>query len=367
MEKHHILICDDHAARRDAAARLLGDLASGVTAVATFNRALRALQDGQDIRVLVAGTVAFSEGAFPALVRVKAADPSLSVIGLLKPAGIDRGIALLREGPCDQLVAPDDFIGLYAAVRSELAKGDLAAENGALLKGLRKLKSEQARHLKKARDLEEVYDATVENLMTALDLRDVETFGHSRTVAKYSQVLAQLMGIEDRDRLNNIRIGALLHDIGKIAIPDAILHKPGALSEKEWEKIRLHPTLGYGLIKEIKLVPEVGNIILFHHERYDGSGYPQGLSRDAIPFEARIFALADALDAITAPRPYRRAQSFQAAKKEINSHIGSQFDPETMDGFNALKSENWERIRFETTSLLPNFGEFGELIKTAGK
>jgi len=367
MEKHHILICDDHAARRDAAARLLGDLASGVTAVATFNRALRALQDGQDIRVLVAGTVAFSEGAFPALVRVKAADPSLSVIGLLKPAGIDRGIALLREGPCDQLVAPDDFIGLYAAVRSELAKGDLAAENGALLKGLRKLKSEQARHLKKARDLEEVYDATVENLMTALDLRDVETFGHSRTVAKYSQVLAQLMGIEDRDRLNNIRIGALLHDIGKIAIPDAILHKPGALSEKEWEKIRLHPTLGYGLIKEIKLVPEVGNIILFHHERYDGSGYPQGLSRDAIPFEARIFALADALDAITAPRPYRRAQSFQAAKKEINSHIGSQFDPETMDGFNALKPENWERIRFETTSLLPNFGEFGELIKTAGK
>jgi HD-GYP domain-containing protein (c-di-GMP phosphodiesterase class II) len=111
----------------------------------------------------------------------------------------------------------------------------------------------------------------------------------------------------------------------------------------------------------------VGNIILFHHEHYDGSGYPQGLSRDAIPFEARIFALADALDAITAPRPYRRAQSFPDAKKEISSHAGAQFDPKTVDAFNALKPEKWERIRFETTSLLPNFAEFAELIRTSGK
>ena len=367
MGKHHILICDDHSARRAAAARRLADLASGVTAVPTFNRALRALRDGKDIRVLVAGTVAFSGTTLPALVRVKAADPDLAVIGLHKPAGVEQGIALLRDGPCDQMVDPEDFIGLYAAVRSELAKADLAAENGVLLRDLRRLKSEQARHLKRARDLEEVYDTTVENLMTALDLRDVETFGHSRTVAKYSQVLAQLLGIEDRNRLNNIRIGALLHDIGKIAIPDSILHKPGALSEKEWAKVRLHPVLGYGLIKEIKLVREVGNIILFHHEHYDGSGYPQGLSGDAIPFEARVFALADALDAITAPRPYRRAQSFLAAKKEIDAHAGSQFDPRTVHAFDALKPEKWERIRFETTSLLPNFGEFAEMIRTAGK
>ena len=367
MGKHHLLICCDNPARRAEAVRLLADLASGITAVDSFDRALRAVRDGNDVRVLIAGAIALDRTALPVLVRLKAATPGLSVIGLRKSADAGQEIALLRDGPCDHLAAPGDLAGLYAAVRSELVKGDLVAENATLLKDLRKLKSEQARHLKKARDIGEVYDTTVENLMTALDLRDVETFGHSRTVAKYSQVLARLLGIEDQDVLNNIRIGALLHDIGKIAIPDAILHKPGELSEEEWKKIRLHPTLGYGLIKEIKLAREVGHIILFHHEHYGGGGYPQGLRREAIPFEARIFALADALDAITASRPYRRAQSFQAAKKEIEAHAGSQFDPKTVDAFNALKPEKWERIRSETTSLLPHFNEFAELIKTAGK
>ena len=180
-------------------------------------------------------------------------------------------------------------------------------------------------------------------------------------MAKYSQVLAQLLGITEKEKLDNIRKGALLHDIGKIAIPDSILKKPGPLSGEEWEKIRLHPALGYGLIKEIKLVEEVGNIILFHHEHYDGSGYPKHLSSGDIPMEARIFAVADALDAITSHRPYRKQNSYVHAQKEIKDHSGSQFDPRVVTAFQSIPLEKWEKIRFETTRLLPSFGEMLEL------
>jgi putative nucleotidyltransferase with HDIG domain len=367
MSKPRILICDENAGRRAETARVLAGLSPRVVVVASLDGALREIRDDGDIRVLVAGPTALDAAALPVLGRLKAAAPGLSIVGLLKSPGIERGLSLVREGPCDHVVAPGDLAGLHAAVRSELAKRALLDENAALLKDLRELRAERARNLKRARELAEIYDTTVENLMTALDLRDVETFGHSRTVAKYSQVLAQLLGIEDRERLNHIRIGALLHDIGKIAIPDAILHKPAALAPEEWDKIRLHPSLGYGLIKEIKLVREIGDIILFHHERYDGSGYPRGLKGEEIPFAARIFGLADALDAITAPRPYRSAQSFQAARREINAHAGTQFDPGAVDAFNALRPEKWERIRFETTSLLPNFEEFAGLIRPPAK
>jgi HD-GYP domain-containing protein (c-di-GMP phosphodiesterase class II) len=182
-------------------------------------------------------------------------------------------------------------------------------------------------------------------------------------VAKYTQVLATLIGLTDPDELDCLRRGALLHDIGKIAIPDAILKKPGALTEAEWEKIRLHPALGYGLIKEIKLVRVVGDVILHHHEHFDGSGYPHGLKGDRIPLEARLFALADALDAITAHRPYRRARDFRAAQKEIAHHAGTQFDPRLVDAFLRLKPEKWEKIKFETTSFLPSIEEFSALAR----
>jgi putative nucleotidyltransferase with HDIG domain len=189
----------------------------------------------------------------------------------------------------------------------------------------------------------------------------VETYGHSQTVAKYSQVLAGLLGIRDEKVLDNIRKGALLHDVGKIAIPDSILKKPGRLSDQEWIKIRRHPALGYGLVKEIKLVKEAGNIILCHHERFDGTGYPEGLRREEIPLEARVFALADALDAITSHRPYRRERDFAAARDEILSHRGTQFDPKIVEAFGRLPLERWERIRYETTRLLPSIIDYHKL------
>jgi putative nucleotidyltransferase with HDIG domain len=293
--------------------------------------------------------------------KIRKIDGPLPVIALSKPAESLSLIGLLHKGVIDQIASPDNPAGVYSAIRSALAQRQISLENEAYQTDLMKLKKEHSRDIRKALELEEIYDTTLENLMTALDLRDVETFGHSQTVAKYSQVLAGLLGIHDKKTLDNIRKGALLHDVGKIAIPDSILKKPGRLTPQEWEKIRLHPSLGYGLVKEIKLVKEAGNIILHHHEKYDGTGYPEGLKESEIPVVARIFALADALDAITSHRPYRQERDFRTAKDEIQEHVGTQFDPDVFDAFEELPLDKWEKIRFETTRLLPGFIDYHRL------
>lgn len=238
--------------------------------------------------------------------------------------------------------------GIDVDARTSLPEAPDASE-------MRRMKKELARHLRKARELEEAYDTTLENFMAALDLRDVETYGHSKTVARYSHVLAEAAGISDPEALDSIRKGALLHDAGKMAIPDSILKKPGPLAPKEWEIIRRHPALGYGLVRDVKLVREVGAIILCHHEHYDGSGYPKGLKGKAIPVEARIFAVADTLDAVTSHRPYRAPRDFKAARRELQKNAGRQFDPEVVDVFCGMDLAVWEKIRFETTRLMPPF------------
>jgi len=241
---------------------------------------------------------------------------------------------------------PGLAIGLSALVDA------LQGEKGSK-ENLRRLKKEFNLLLRKSRELEEAHDTTLENFMAALDLRDVETYGHSKTVARYSHVLAEAVGIRDPRALESIRKGALLHDAGKMAIPDSVLKKPGPLSSKEWEAIRRHPALGYGLVRDVKLVREVGNIILYHHEKYDGTGYPKGLKGDAIPLEARVFAVADALDAVTSHRPYRAPRDFRVARRELVENAGKQFDPKVVDVFCGMDLAVWEKIRFETTRLLP--------------
>jgi putative nucleotidyltransferase with HDIG domain len=297
------------------------------------------------------------------LQALKRAFPQLTVMVLTPPLPANHYVACLQSGLIDYICSRNNLPSIFSAVRAELARRQLQQDNEFYLKNLTRLKLEHSRHIRKMLELEEIYDTTVENLMTALDLRDVETFGHSQTVSKYCQVLARLLGINQQTRLDNIRKGSLLHDIGKIAIPDSILKKPGQLTPEEWAKIKLHPSLGFGLIKEMKMLAEVGHIILYHHEKYDGSGYPRGLKREEIPLESRIFALADALDAITSHRPYRAERDLQTARAEIQKHAGSHFDPQVVEAFCSIDIEKWERIRFETTKLIPVFEEYQPLLK----
>jgi len=362
MDRSTIYIIDEDGRRKDRAAQFLAGLAFDVKTLGTLVELISQGTVVEEPGVSVVSLLDLSADQTGLLRRAKKALPEMSLIGLFRPEDYDAGITLLRNGLIDQIAVPDNWGSLYSAINAELIKKKLSRESAAYNQHLRRLRLERSRNSRKALELEEIYTATLENLMTALDMRDVETFGHSITVAKYCQALAQLIGIKDPAALDNIRKGALLHDIGKIAIPDAILKKPNRLSAAEWQKIKLHPVLGYGLIKEIKLVKEVGHVILYHHERYDGSGYPEGLKKEAIPLEARMFALADALDAITSHRPYRKERDFKTAKKEIQDNRRSQFDPGVVDAFCSVGLEKWEKIRYETTKVLPNLESFSQLL-----
>ncbi len=360
MTAARVLIVNIDPAKKRSLFAVLDELQYQVSAFDAVTGLLYQTRPG-DQAVAVIRLPSPPEEALSQLWRVRKLNPWLPIVALLKPESAAAGISFLRDDLVDQVACPDNAAAVFSAIRSALAVRRLLTTKAASFRHLKELKTEHSRNRRRAAELEESYNATLENLMTALDLRDVETFGHSLTVAKYSCALAEIMGITDAKTLDNIRKGALLHDIGKIAIPDSILKKPGRLTPTEWEKVKLHPILGYGLIKEIKLLREVGNIILCHHERYDGTGYPKGLSGESIPREARIFALADALDAITSHRPYRKERDFRAARKDIQSNRGRQFDPAVVDAFCTMRPEEWERIRYETTKLLPALETFTEL------
>ncbi|MBM3284452.1 MAG: HD domain-containing protein [Candidatus Aminicenantes bacterium] len=365
MTVARVFIADRDRKRGESLAGFLASLdiqAAVIDSLQGFGSGTAADESLSGPALVILSLDSFGEECLSELSRLKKIRPRLSLILLSRARRTDLGVSLLRKGLIDQFASPDDLASVYSAVKSELAKRELAEENSRHARELRRLELEQSKNRRKAAELEEIHNATLENLMTALDLRDVETFGHSLTVAKYSQALARILGIRNGTAVENIRKGALLHDIGKIAIPDVILKKPTRLSAAEWEKIKLHPVLGHGLIKEIKLVREIGNIILYHHERYDGKGYPRGLKKEAIPLEARIFAVADALDAITSYRPYRRERDFKAARKGIQENRASQFDPQVVDAFCSVRLEEWERIRYETTKILPALENFSELF-----
>ncbi|NOR52980.1 MAG: HD domain-containing protein [Candidatus Aminicenantes bacterium] len=180
-----------------------------------------------------------------------------------------------------------------------------------------------------------------------------DTVGHSQLVARYTIFLAKTVGIEDKNSLINIERGALLHDIGKIGIPEFILRKAGSLTEIEREIVQEHPFLGYGMIEEFDFLKEAAQIVLFHHESYSGDGYPFGLRGEEIPLEARIFALADTLDAITSDRTYREGRSFDEAYREIEKNQGSQFDPLIVEVLLSIPKEEWQNIKAETKIILP--------------
>lgn len=191
-------------------------------------------------------------------------------------------------------------------------------------------------------------NALAEALAAALDTREHETGEHSKRVACHTLVLARRF-IRDAERLRQIYWGALLHDLGKIGIPDAVLLKPGPLNADEQALMRLHPEKGYAILKGVPYMREAAEIVLAHEERFDGSGYPRGLAGTAIPFGARLFAVIDTLDAMASDRPYRRGLPFDAAKAEITRLAGAQFDPAAVDAFLAEEQVLREMVELKCT------------------
>src|SRR6267378_5336065 len=183
--------------------------------------------------------------------------------------------------------------------------------------------------------------ATVNVLAATLKIRDVETQGHSERVARFSELLGRELGL-NRTQMKSLEYGALLHDIGKIGVPDAILRKPGPLTTEEWARMREHPLLGLRILSGVGFLESAALVVVQHHERWDGRGYPYGLSGTAIDRNARIFAVADAFDAMISDRVYRAGRPFAEASEELRRGAGQQFDPEVIECFTGIPQREWE-------------------------
>lgn len=194
-----------------------------------------------------------------------------------------------------------------------------------------------------ARELEVSYDSTLKVLVAALDTKDASSQGHSERVSQLAVSLAKEVGVED-DKLLDIERGSLLHDVGKIGVPDTVLAKPDTLDEGEWAAMQKHPLLAGLMVSKVGFLEGAMPILLYHHERFDGTGYPFGLEGEAIPLEARIFAVVDAYQAMTSDRPYRKAMSDREALAEIERSSGAQFDPEIVDAFRKLMARTTPRV-----------------------
>lgn len=232
-----------------------------------------------------------------------------------------------------------------ARLRAELALREREAEERAheLRRYAEQLRRASEREHLRALELRASYEATVRALADAVEARDAYTGKHAERVAAYGLALARACGMPVDEP--HIEFGFLLHDIGKVAISDSILHKPGTLTAPEIDVMRRHPVIGDEIVSGIDFLSEARHVVRSHHERWDGTGYPDRLARDEIPLSARVFAVADTFDALTSDRPYRSASTITAARAVIAQGAGTQFDPDVAAAFAALEDDALEEIR----------------------
>ncbi|HST23439.1 MAG TPA: HD domain-containing phosphohydrolase [Blastocatellia bacterium] len=265
---------------------------------------------------------------------------------------IQSAIEALRRGAYDYVTKPFNLEDVETAVRRALRHHSLLKANRQYEQHLQNLVNQGSKDLSAVNGnlnltLEKLslnYRATLQALAMALEARDVETRGHSERVVAYCIRLGQHLGLTDND-LITLEHGALLHDIGKIGVPDAILLKQGALTEEEWNHMRRHVEYGAQILRGVDFLEGASHIVAQHHEQFDGSGYPNKLAGEMICQGARIFAVADAVDAITSDRPYRKARSFEDAADELIRCAGSHFDPQIVKAFTTVPLDQWREIR----------------------
>jgi putative nucleotidyltransferase with HDIG domain len=233
----------------------------------------------------------------------------------------------MKRGAIDFLLKPVELNQLSLSVSRAMEHRRLVKENEAYRSHLEKLVAEKTRALNEALShLSHVHSATLDALSMALDFRDQSTSGHSRRVADLTAGAAKAMGA-DGASLVQIEHGALLHDIGKLKIPDSILWKPGKLDDDEWKTMRRHAEYGYEFLRNLEWLSDAADLVYCHHEKFDGSGYPRGLRGEDIPYGARVFAIVDTIDAMIYQRPYNRPVTFKVAAEEVRRCSGTQFDP----------------------------------------
>lgn len=346
MSKGTILIADDEQDIRE----LLGDFMESegykcLLAEDAF-KAQDILEKENDIDIIMSDIRMPGKSGLEFLEYIKKKDSDIIVIMISAVKDIESAIAAISKGAHDYISKPFKLNEVIMVANKAMEKRRLILENRAYQLELEHKVEERTIELRNALDeLDNTYKFTLRALVTALDTRDEETQGHSLRVVRYTMKLAKIMNITDEEELKNIELGALLHDIGKIGIPDAILRKPGKLTPEEWKIMETHPQLGNQILNKIKFLEKPSIIVLHHHEKYNGTGYPDKLKEMEIPLGARIFGVADTVDAMTSDRPYRKALSFEIAKEELEKFSGTQFDPVVVKAFNELSIEEWKRER----------------------
>ncbi|MBC8018702.1 MAG: response regulator [Verrucomicrobia bacterium] len=273
---------------------------------------------------------------------LKKVDPEIAVLMITGHSDMNTALECIHLGADDYLTKPFGVSRVMLTVRNLIEKRCLAIEKKNYQASLEIKVMEQTEQLRRTmNELNDAYNNTLTALVKALDAREKEVGSHSERVMNFSVLIAGKLGIRGAE-LEQLAKGALLHDIGKIGITDNILLKPGNLDDEEWIDMRKHPRIGHAILSEIASLKGPAEIILSHHERYDGSGYPQCLKGEQIPVGSRIFALVDTLDAMTSDRPYRKALPFEAVTSEIKKFHGTQFDPALADLFLSISRSQWE-------------------------
>src|SRR6202140_4067072 len=355
MPAERILVVDDEDAIREIVCSMLAAANYKTRQASSGLKALAILDAGEEFELMLSDLMMADLDGIGLLERTKEGYPDMPVVMVTAVHDISVALAAIRNGAYDYLLKPFEREQLLATVRRALENRRLKMENRKYQTELESLVDARTEQLRNTMaDLERSYGMTLEALGGALDLKDAETEGHSRRVTVFTIAIARAMGIP-KDQIAVIARGAFLHDIGKMAIPDAILRKPGKLDPDEVTIMREHCYHGYQILKKIPFLKEAAEIVYAHQEHYDGSGYPRQLKGEEIPLGARIFAVADTLDAITSDRPYRAAQSIAAAREEIKVWSGRQFDPEVVDVFISMPEQIWSGLRKDVDSQVNRF------------
>lgn len=355
MPSDRILVVDDEEAIREIVTSMLVSANYQCRQAGSGMEALALLNSGEEFELMLSDLMMAELDGIGLLERTKEKFPDMPVVMVTAVHDISVALAAIRNGAYDYLLKPFEREQLLNTVRRALENRRLKMENRAYQTNLESLVAARTEQLRKAMaSLERSYDVTLEALGDALDLKDAETEGHSKRVTAYTIAIARRMGLPS-EQIRVIARGAFLHDIGKMAIPDSILRKPGKLDADEVASMREHCYHGYQMVKKIPFLAEAAEIVYAHQEKYDGSGYPRRLKGDEIPLGARIFAIADTLDAMTSDRPYRRAQSWTAAREEIDRFTGKQFDPEVVAVFRDMPDNIWVDLRKEIDSQIYRF------------
>jgi len=359
MPAERILIVDDETYVRTVMCAILER--AGYTTLSTTNGqdALNLIESEPPFDLVLSDIMMGGMDGLTLLDHIRTDHHDLLVVMVTAVHDISVAMTAMHRGAYDYLLKPFEREQLLATVTRALDHRRVLKQNAIYKHNLEQLVTARTTMLRDAMaDLERSYDITLEALGDALDLRDAETEGHSKRVTAYTIALARAIGLPAA-QLRVIARGAFLHDIGKIAIPDSILLKPGKLDPEEITAMREHCARGYHMIRKIPFLAEAADIVYSHQEKFDGSGYPRGLRGDQIPLGARIFSIADTLDAMTSDRPYRQARSFEEARKEIRGCSGTQFDPKIVEVYLSMPVELWKDLRQEITMHARQFSPLG--------